>query len=71
MLKNIKNIKSIDLIYMSILLSLFIVVIILFFIAAKSITLNINKIFIQPENNNIQVLDREKYNILEKKLNIK
>ncbi len=70
MLKKIKNIKSIDLIYISILFFITIVVIILFFMAIKSITLNINKIFIQQENNNIQVLNRDRYSLLEKKLNI-
>lgn len=71
MINKIKNIKSTDIVYISILLVLFLIVVIVFFISAKSITKNVNKIFIQSENSSIQVLDREKYTLLEKKLNLK
>lgn len=69
-LQSLKNIKYRDLAYPGLLALFFGLVIILFFFAMRFISQSINKAFSPEANDSSQVLDRERYQLAAKKLNI-
>lgn len=69
-LQSLKNIKYRDLAYPGILALFFGLVIILFFFAMRFISQSINKAFSPETNDSSQVLDRERYQLVARKLNI-
>ena len=68
--KKISEVQSSDYIYMGIVFLFLVTVTILFFYSANFIIKNVNKIFLPNDNVNIQALDKPRYSLIEKKLNL-
>ncbi|MEK7499690.1 MAG: LytR C-terminal domain-containing protein [Patescibacteria group bacterium] len=66
----LKKMKPQDFIYPSVVLFFFIMTIVIFLLATKFISKNINKIFAPGETAAIQSLDLDQYKLIAKKLNI-
>lgn len=65
-----KKIEIIDFIYLGVISVFIIITIILFFYSTNLIVKNINKIFVQNVETNHNALEKERYSLVEKKLNL-
>jgi hypothetical protein len=69
-LKILNNIKSPDFIYLNVILLLFFITFILFTLSTNFIIQNINKIFLQKNDTQTQILNEKNYLLVAKKLNL-
>ncbi|KKU82184.1 MAG: hypothetical protein UY07_C0002G0041 [Parcubacteria group bacterium GW2011_GWA1_47_8] len=71
LIESLKKIKYQDLIYPGIFMFFFIIILIIFLFAVQFISKNMNKVFSSESDSPAQVLNREDYESIAKKLNIK
>ena len=64
------KIDSTDFIYISILIIFFLIVAFVFYLSSKFLIQNINKIFTQTDQSTLQALDKNRYSLIEKKLDL-
>lgn len=69
-IKILNNIKSPDFVYLSVILLLFLITFILFTLSTNFVIQNINKIFLDKNDTQTQILDEKNYFLVEKKLNL-
>ncbi len=65
-----KKMKRADFVYLGVILLFLIITIFLFFLSTSFIINNVNKIFLQNEDGLVQSLDKDKYLLIEKRLNL-